>query len=535
MILRPFAYASLLTLLAPPARSQPPSPPPAFEIADVHSSVRSQFPLVIPGALHGDRYIIRQRTLAQLIATAYDLDATEIFGGPAWLEHDRFDIVAKAPPSTPSATLNLMLQALLADRFHLVVHIGSKPMPAFILSAANAKPKLKPTDGSRDSICENTSPPPDPAGSVQPTSIACHNTTLEDFARRIHGMAAGYLPNPVVDATGLKDAFDFDLRWTSFGDLQKAGPNAITVFDAVDKQLGLKLDLQTAPRPILIVDSANQKPTPNRPDLDAVFPPPPPPEFDVAVIRPSKADSNNANADIGGTRVNVTNMTLKFLILFAWNLSLNDDEVLVGAPKWLTSDRFDMQAEALPPALPHSPKPPPFDPEELRAMLRKLLMDRFKLQVHTELRPREGYTLLAVNPKLKPADPSTRTLCKEGPGPDGKDSRGASPILDRLIYCRNVSMAQFADDLQTLASGYIFSPVVDATGIAGGWDFGLSFSSAWQLSSGADAADAGISDPSGAISLFDAVNKQLGLKLEKQKRPLPVLVIDHIEQKPTEN
>ena len=62
-------------------------------------------------------------------------------------------------------------------------------------------------------------------------------------------------------------------------------------------------------------------------------------------------------------------------------------------------------------------------------MLQALLEDRFKLQVHMEDRAVWAYTLIAVNPKLRKADPLSRTRCKEGPGPDGKDPRTANPVL----------------------------------------------------------------------------------------------------------
>ena len=95
-------------------------------------------------------------------------------------------------------------------------------------------------------------------------------------------------------------------------------------------------------------------------------------------------------------------------------------------------------------------------------------------------------------------------------------------------------MAQFAQQLQTLdrveAS---FNQVVDETGLKGSWDFDLSFTPRSQLQSAAPDGDA--SDPNGAISFFDALSRQLGLKLEMRKRPMPVLVIDHIEEKPSDN
>jgi uncharacterized protein (TIGR03435 family) len=103
-----------------------------------------------------------------------------------------------------------------------------------------------------------------------------------------------------------------------------------------------------------------------------------------------------------------------------------------------------------------------------------------------------------------------------------------------------MTMAQICDELQRVAAGYIYSPVLDATGIKGSWDFTLSFSSAdvtqaRAAGTGTASTDGSASDPNGALTLPDAVSRQLGLKLEKQKRPAPVLVIDHIDDKPTEN
>jgi uncharacterized protein (TIGR03435 family) len=130
--------------------------------------------------------------------------------------------------------------------------------------------------------------------------------------------------------------------------------------------------------------------------------------------------------------------------------------------------------------------------------------------------------------------------CGEDPGPDGKDPRIENPVLNRLVTCQNMTMAQIGEKFQEIAAGYIYNPVMDNTGITGRWDFTLSFSSANLTGGGgmgAPPAPGGAPppEPIGAVSLFDAVSKQLGLKLVKQKRPLPVLVIDHIEEKPTEN
>jgi len=481
--------------------------------------------------------------MVDLISAAYGLDASNVQGGPSWLEWDRFDVIAKVPSTTTPEMAGLMLRSLLADRFKLAVHTGSKPMQAFVLSTGTDKPKLKESDGTGNAGCQSQPPQQNlPPGTISYIAFSCHNTSMETLAHNLHDWAGGYLTSPVVDATGLKGSWDFDLKWTGKGQIAKAGADGISIFDAVGKQLGLKLELQTASQPVLIVDSVDRKPTANPPDLEKNLPAPPPAQFEVAVIKPSKPEEK-AYGKISGDQVDMRGLTLKILIATAWDLDQNDDEELVGAPKWLDSDRFDVLAKVPIDALGLSvPNSPPIDEQVWRRMLRAILMDRFKMQVHTEDRPVTAYTLMAVNPKLRKADALSRTRCAEGPGPDGKDPRIANPVLNKLISCQNMTMVQIGDELQHIAEGYIYSPVLDATGIAGSWDFTLSFSSSnlikggGVMSGGLPAGDANTAqEPNGAISLFDAVSKQLGLKLEKQKRPEPVLVIDHIEEMPTEN
>jgi uncharacterized protein (TIGR03435 family) len=106
-----------------------------------------------------------------------------------------------------------------------------------------------------------------------------------------------------------------------------------------------------------------------------------------------------------------------------------------------------------------------------------------------------------------------------------------------MLNCQNMTMARFASMLQPLAPGYIKSPVLDATGLDGTFDFTLSFSTIGQLQNRPQGTDSnnGASDPNGAVSLPEAISRQLGLKLEQVKRPVKVLVIDHIEDKPTDN
>ena len=115
-------------------------------------------------------------------------------------------------------------------------------------------------------------------------------------------------------------------------------------------------------------------------------------------------------------------------------------------------------------------------------------------------------------------------------------------MINRLVFCQNITMEQLGQQLPLLAFGYIYYPVADDTGLKGSYDVTLAFSSmdrtlAPPPSSNNQQASAAANlaaDPSGAVSLFDAF-KNIGLKLEKEKRPMPVLVIDQIEEQPTAN
>jgi uncharacterized protein (TIGR03435 family) len=275
------------------------STPPVFDIADIHTSAHSAIPFARGGNLRGDRYDLRDATMVDLVAAAYGIETDNVLGGPSWLESDRFDVIAKAPPTTSKETIKLMLQALLADRFKLVVHNDSKALPAYVLSVGKGgKPKLREPDDSAAAGCGDGPKQPDPPpGGVPYISVTCHNMTMEEFAQNLHEMAGGYLQSPVVDQTGLKGHWDIDIKWTGRGNLQKAGADGISIFDAMDR-LGLKLEMQKAPLPVVVVDSVSEKPTPNPAGVTTKLPTPPPAEFEVAVIKPSKPGETNLRGRI---------------------------------------------------------------------------------------------------------------------------------------------------------------------------------------------------------------------------------------------
>ena len=139
-MIRALVCISIIALPTSGAFGQSTEARPTFDIADVHL-IRSinPTPEVTGGVLRAGRYELRQATMLDLIAIAWGVDADTVFGGPSWLQWDRFDIVAKAPPDTSREKVRLMLQALLADRFSLVVRRDTKPLPAFALTAAETE------------------------------------------------------------------------------------------------------------------------------------------------------------------------------------------------------------------------------------------------------------------------------------------------------------------------------------------------------------------------------------------------------------
>lgn len=546
--MRAFASFSTLAILAGVAFSQSTETPRTFELSEVRTVPPKQNQFIRGGLMRGGRYELRDATMVDLIKTAYKVEEDNVLGGPNWLESDRFDVIAKTAPTVSAEALREMLQALLADRFKLVIHQDTKPVPAYVLSVGKGKVKMKESDGTGEKGCQGQQQQNVAPGTIPLILVSCHGQTMEDFVREFQGMAGGYLTRPMVDTTGLKGAWDFDIKWTGRNQLAAAGNDGISFFDAVDKQLGLKLELQKAPMPVVVVDSANRKPTENQPDVAKNLPPGPT-EFEVAAVKPSGPDSKQTRSPFQpGGKLELMGFPLQQLIGIAWNV--NGPEMMVGGPKWLETEKFDIIAKAGTATVLHAPANlPPMDIDSLRMMLRSLLIERFKLAVHYEDRPIAAYNLVAGKPKLTKADPSERTKFKEGPGrADAKDPRDKNPALGRLVTCQNMTMAEFAAQLQNIAPGYIHTPVIDETGLEGGYTFTVSFSPAGQFRNGgggdgarrggdgaAPSGAEGASDPNGALTLPEALDKQLGLKLEKKTRPAPVLVIDHIEQKPVDN
>jgi uncharacterized protein (TIGR03435 family) len=516
---------------------------PKFEIADVHVSPTARsFAQNFGGVLREGRYVNRDATMLNLIVAAYGVSEDSVAGGPGWISNDLFDVVAKIPAGTTIATANLMLQTLLAERFHLVVRNDTRPVPRYVLTVAKGGSKLKSAAGSDSSGCQQVqqpaAPAPDPAS--QPNiKVTCRNLTAKGIADNLHFMANGYFDHDVIDLTKLEGSYDFDLEWTGRGVLAAKGPDGISVFDAVEKQLGLKAELQNTPMPALVVDSVNRKPTPN-PDGIAATLAVSSARFEAASIKPADPNGRPMVGLLytGGSQMRAGG-NLRQLIAMSLQIAPNvADDMLIGLPKSADQARWDITArvpssgEGAPNMVGGRSLPPPLSVG--LEMLRGLVVDQFELKFHTENREVTVYALTAIpgQKKMTQAKDSERAGCK--PNPNAPKPFASIQVM---IECTNTSMAELADNLQRQANAYIDHPVADVTGLSGGWNFLVGWTPRAAMQTTPQAPQAGAvteaAIPDG-ISVFDAIESQLGLKLVKQKRSIPVIVVDHVDEKPTE-
>lgn len=526
------AVAGIL-LLSSIALSQAAEKPPAFESADVHVSVPSSFASMSGGVPRDGRYELRAATMLDLIRTAYGVTDDKVVGGPGWLSSERFDVIAKMPHGAPPETAALMLRTLLAERFDLKAHNDNRPLPVFVLTGGRNRSKMKPSDGSQNG-CQSQPQAAAQPGVIPYNEVSCHNLTGAAIAEALRQIAGGYLDRPVLDKTNLEGSWDFTLKWTSRGQLAAAGADGISIFDAVDKQLGLKLESQRVPMPVIVVDRVNRQPSRNPPALAETLPQEKP-EFEAAEIKLSPPGSRGDSIRYTqGGRVDARGM-LRELIAISYEIlpSIAADSIV--GPKFIETTHFTIVAKTpssgigAPARVDGREVAPPLSVAMM--MLRSMLEDRFKLKAHREDRPASSYALVAKGEtKLKKAEASDRAGCKADPGAIPTSPNGVSLVA---VTCQNTTMAELIQNLPRLGNGYIDHPVVDHTGLPGGWNFTMIWTPSAALDNRPSNAPPGVASDPGSVSIFEAVER-LGLKLEKGTNTIPVIVIDHVEEQPVD-
>jgi uncharacterized protein (TIGR03435 family) len=250
----------LLIIFSPFCQGQ--IPPLSFEAADVKMIKSGEVRMAVD-FLPGGRLSMHNVPMKVLILMAYHVRPETITGGPGWLEADRFDIVAKASQTTSQDDLRRMLQTLLAERFKLVVHTDRKLMPAYALVTGENGPKLQASEAGllTEQRCESG------AGSEGQKHVTCRHITMAALADTLQEIASRDIDVPVVDQTGLAGSFDLKLDWVPAvrlvaGQLpvESAGP---TLFEAMEVQLGLRLESKKLPLPVVVIDRVERVPTEN--------------------------------------------------------------------------------------------------------------------------------------------------------------------------------------------------------------------------------------------------------------------------------
>jgi uncharacterized protein (TIGR03435 family) len=255
------------------------------------------------------------------------------------------------------------------------------------------------------------------------------------------------------------------------------------------------------------------------------------PTFEVATIKRNMSGSTSAsNRALPGGRVTITNNTLRNIIR---NFHRIQPYQLIGGPDWLSTERWDIVAKA-------EGDPPP---ERMIEMVKTLVADRFKLTTHTETRELPIYALVlakgdkSLGPQLHRSTTDCAAIFAEARarggapprGPDGGPLCGINMDTGRMATSA-VTIADLARNLSMVAG----RSVVDKTGLPGNFDLELT----WAPEVPAGNAAVGTPDAAplagDAPSLFTAIQEQLGLKLDPQRGPVEVLVIDSVE-KPVED
>jgi uncharacterized protein (TIGR03435 family) len=216
--------------------------------------------------------------------------------------------------------------------------------------------------------------------------------------------------------------------------------------------------------------------------------------FEVASVKIDHTDSNSDRETSNGGLMQMSNVTLRMLVRFAYRMP---DPQIAGGPKWMDTLRFDILARA-----DHAAEGP-----EMMDMLQPLLADRFQLHLHHETQTLSGYAL---------------TVAKSGIVATAGDPKGhcGTNTMRGVINAKACTMSGLAMRLASILQ----RPVADMTQDPRNYDFSLRWAQD-EMQTGA---------ASDGVSLFAALQEQVGVKLAARKVPVDVLVIDRAEM-PSEN
>ena len=227
------------------AQSAP--PPPEFQVASVKPAV--------PGPqgvwVTGDRIRMLNMSLKQLIEFAYDVKGYQV-SATGWIEYDKYDAIAKVsedeaklPWEKKFALMRLMTRTLLADRFKLVLHRGSKELPVYALVVAKNGSKIRELG-------------PNPGDNVKVDSRRGHLSAQQMPMSQLVEILGSQMDRPLLDMTGIQGIFDVTLDWSPENPDPSVAETKPPLELALQDQLGLNLESRKSPIEVLVVDHADK-------------------------------------------------------------------------------------------------------------------------------------------------------------------------------------------------------------------------------------------------------------------------------------
>lgn len=248
------SFAIVLLCTGAPAQSA--GAPQTFDVASIHiDNTETDGHHHIINDPAESRFRTVNLALRDLIQFSYGLPDSQILGGPAWLDSIMFDIDAKSDSSVDAQLhalpteqarhqKQLMVQALLADRFQFKAHQETRQLPVYALVVAKDGPKFRPSEINGTTI---------DTGRMR-LHIAGSDDTISILAREL----AQELGRVVLNRTGIMGRYDLSLRWAPVDAAASASSSPDVppdIFTAIQEQLGLKLESTKGPVPVLVIDS----------------------------------------------------------------------------------------------------------------------------------------------------------------------------------------------------------------------------------------------------------------------------------------
>lgn len=243
---------------------------PSFEVATIRSSPTGSARRPLIGPVGGERFFAKNSTVKDLIAFAYTTDSDrQILNLSGWMYSDQYDIeaklneaqtsaIAKLPPMQRMDPIRLMVQSLLAERFHLKVHFEVRDLPAFALVQAKGGSKMIPTEMKPSNPPETVKPRLlQMKGAGEAVGVGVTTAMLAELLERQPEIGNGE-GRTVVDKTDLSGLYDWTLHWmpwheqTGQASSEASGPS---LFTALQEQLGLKLEPTKTSLEVVVLDS----------------------------------------------------------------------------------------------------------------------------------------------------------------------------------------------------------------------------------------------------------------------------------------